>query len=30
VSPNLVAQKVHRAKEVLSRHFLNGEDHARR
>jgi RNA polymerase sigma-70 factor (ECF subfamily) len=30
VSPNLVAQKVHRAKEVLSRYFLTGEDHAHR
>ena len=28
VSANLVAQKVHRAKELLSRHFLPGEDHA--
>jgi RNA polymerase sigma-70 factor (ECF subfamily) len=28
ISPNLVAQKVHRAKKVLKRHLLSGEDHA--
>ena len=28
ISPNLAAQKVHRTKKVLQRHFLSGEDHA--
>jgi RNA polymerase sigma-70 factor (ECF subfamily) len=30
VSPNLVAQKVHRAKAAISRRFLSGENHAHR
>lgn len=28
VSPNLVAQKVHRTKQVLKRYFASGENHA--
>ena len=28
ISPNLVAQKVHRTKQVLKRYFVSGESHA--